>query len=322
MQKWIVQGLVPLLCGFVLLLGAIVAGRAARASLQNRMDYTLAFTDIDCRPPEGTSRAAFLSEVRSLAHQPTALRLLDDDLTTRLHRAFLAHPCVESVQRVAITPSDKTGEPASRRNLSVRIEIEYRQAVLAVPPVDSVWRTVDRRGVFLLETAVRPHLPLLISEVSAPTGPPGSRWRDARLTAAAKTAAFLRPHLAELHLEDSQIEVIESEIVFRRPNVRIVWGHAPGQEKEDEAPPQVKLQRLLDYQKEHDGLNSLEHDVRLLAYQGHFPLSPDESRNSDCVFESRQCPPSRNRGQVSNSSGSWRSCFHDAKPPSSNASSR
>ena len=53
-----------------------------------------------------------------------------------------------------------------------------------------------------------------------------------------------------------------------------MWGHAPGQEGPGKAPAKVKLQRLLDYQAGH-GLDSLEHDVRLFAYQGHFPLSFD-----------------------------------------------
>lgn len=312
MQKWLVQGVVPVLCGLTLLLAVIAGGRAARASLHNRADYSLSFADIDCRPPQGMTRANFLSEVRSLARQPAALHLLDEDLTARLHRVFLAHPWVESVRRVALNPAAS----------GVRIEVEYRQAVLAVPSTDGGWRMVDRRGVLLPKTTMQPHLPVLITEVTAPAGPPGSCWGDARVTAAAKTAAFLQPHLVALHLEDSQIEVMEGEIVLRRPDVRIVWGHAPGQEKDDEAPPQVKLRRLLDYQKEHDGLDSLEHDVRLLAYQGHFPLPPDESRRAISVSESGPSPSSGNRDQVSNLPRSWRSCFNPATPPSASASSR
>jgi hypothetical protein len=310
MQKWIVQGLVPILCGFALLLAVIGAGRAARASLHDRAAYRLAFADIDCQPPEGLSRPVFLNEVRSLARQPAALHLLDEDLTTRLHRAFLAHPWVESVRRVAI---DQT---------FLRVEMEYRRAVLAFPPADGGWRMVDRHGLLLPESPVQPHLPVLITEVGAPTGSTGSYWGDARVAAAAKTAAFLQSHLARLHLEGSQIEIIEGEILFVKHGVRIVWGHAPGQEKKDEAPAQVKLRRLLDYQKEHNGLESLEHDVRLLAYQGHFPLPPGKPQNTISLYEPSWSSSKKDRDPVSNSSQSWRSCFNDAKPPPAGASSR
>ncbi len=292
MQKWIVQGLVPILCGFTVVLTVIGAGRAARASLHDRTAYRLAFADIDCQPPEGVERVVFLNEVRSLARQPTALHLLDEDLTARLHRAFLAHPWVESVRRVTINQS------------FVHVEMEYRQAVLTVPPADGGWRLVDRHGIRLPESTVQPHLPVLITEVAAPAGPVGSLWGDVRVAAAAKTAAFLQSHLARLDLKDSQVEIIEGEMVFFKPGVRIVWGHAPGQEKEGEAPAQVKLRRLLDYQREHNGLESLEHDVRLVAYQGHFPLLSDRPRNT-----------------LSLSSRNWRSCFNNAKPPPA-ASSR
>ncbi|MHB1424236.1 MAG: cell division protein FtsQ/DivIB [Gemmataceae bacterium] len=319
MRNWLVQGLTPILCGLAVLISAIALGRASRASLHDRAAYRLCFTDIHCQPPEGMSRAVFLNEVRSLACLPAALDLLDDDLTDRLPRAFLAHPWVESVRRVAIVSS------GSHAKTSVRVELEYRRAVLAVPLSTedrSGKRLVDRYGILLPETAVPAHVPVFMGNVAAPTGPSGSRWGDARIAAAAKTAAFLQSHLAKLGLEDCQIEVNNGEIVFRRCGVRIVWGHAPGQEKENEAPAQVKLRRLLDYQKEHDGLDSLEHDVRFLAYQGHFPLTPGATQTTISLYERSQPPSRRNRYQVSNSSGNWQSCFNDAKPPSDSASSR
>jgi hypothetical protein len=301
MRIWIVQGLTPVLCGFALLLGVIGAGRAARVSLYDRAAYRLVFADIDCQPPDGMSRDVFLNEVRSLARQPASLHLLDEDLTDRLHRAFLAHPWVESVRRVV------SGQAF------VHVEMEYRRAVLAVPPTDGGWRMVDGHGILLPELAVQPHLPVLLTELDTPVGTTGSHWGDARVTVAAKTAAYLQANLARLHLEDSRIEVVDGEVIFRKPGVRIVWGHAPGQEKDDEAPANVKLRRLLDYQREHDGLESLEHDVRLLTYQGHFPLSPDAIRNTVSLCEPIPSSSGRNREQVSNSSRSWRSCFNDAR---------
>jgi hypothetical protein len=118
------------------------------------------------------------------------------------------------------------------------------------------------------------------------------------------------------------MEVTEGEILIRRPGVRIVWGHAPGQEKDDEASAKVKLRRLVEYQKDHNGLESLEHDVRLLLYQGHFPLPAEERKSTVTLYEPRPSSSNPGRDQVSNSSRSWRSCFNDAKQPTANASSR
>jgi hypothetical protein len=315
MQKWMLQGLLPLVGGLALLLGLIGLGRAARASLHDRAAYRLAFTDIDCHPPEGMSRVAFLREVRARSRQPEALHVLDEDLTARLYRAFLVHPWVESVRQVDIERSHSANRNA---RTAVIVEITYRRPVLVVADK----RMVDRDGILLPEMAPPSHLPVLTAEVRPPSGPAGSRWGDARVAVAAKTAAFLQAHLARLHLENSRVEVIEGEIVLRRPGVRIVWGHAPGQEKEGEAPAQVKLRRLLDYQNAHNGLESLEHDVRLLAYQGHFPLSVEAPTSVLSLYDSSQPPSIRNWDHVSNSSRSWRSCFNDANAPSASASSR
>lgn len=319
MHKWIVQGLAPLMGAGLLLLGLIGVGRAARASLHQRPSYRVAFADLDCTPPEGMSRTAFLDEVRTLTHQEDALAVLDDDLTARLHRAFLVHPWVESVRRVDI-------EPRRSGKTTVRLDLAYRRPVLAVgsstdQTVERKW-IVDRYGILLPTAKVPAHLPLLLGAVPPPSGPAGSRWGDARVVVAAKTVAFLQSHLGRLHLENSHVEVIDGEIVFRRPGVRIVWGHAPGQEKADEASAKVKLRRLLEYQKEHDGLDSLEHDVRLLAYQGHFPLSAGTPTTEVALYPPSQTPSSKNRDHVSNSSPRWRSCFNDANPPSASASSR
>jgi hypothetical protein len=329
MRKWIVQGLTPILCGLALLLGVIGLGRAARAALHDRAAYSLAFADIECQLPEGMSREAFLSEVRAHTYQPPTLHLLDEDLMARLHRAFAIHPWVDFVRGVDI---GKTHHSGRQPKTGVHLDLVYRQPVLAVPLSDVAirgkglaengWRMVDRQGILLPIATVQPHLPVLTLPVATPSGPPGSRWGDARVAAAAKTTAFLKPHLAHLRLDDSNIDIVAGEIVFCRRGVRIVWGHAPGQEDEGEAPAKVKLQRLLDYQKEHDGLESLEHDVRLLAYQGHFPLSLDEPRNTVSCYQSSQFPAKRNCDHVSNSTRAWRSCFKDAKVPPASALSR
>lgn len=287
MQKWIVQAGMPILGVLALLLGLIVVGGATRAALYDRAAYTIAVSEIDCVPPEGMTRTEFLAEVRQLAKLSERVHLLDDKLTGRLARAFALHPWVESVRRVEI----------NGRGSSLRIEMVKRQAVLAVclsgdtVPQDGsalieTWsgtrrnvlmpaRAVDRCGVLLPVSAVHSRLPVLTTKVNAPLGTAGESWGDPRVSIAAATVGFLQPQLARLELADCDLDIVQGQAVFRKPGVRVVWGHAPGQERAAEAPAKVKLQRLLDYQAGHNGLESLEHDVRLLAYQGHFPLPQD-----------------------------------------------
>ncbi len=284
MRAWIVQFATPILCALAFLLSVVALGRAARAALSDREAFTFTLEEIDFQPPEGLSRGEFLDEVRQLSHPSERWGRLDPDLSSRLARSFATDPWVESVRRVDV----------GRAGMKVRVELEYRRPVLAVclagdriPRDGSAlvesWsgksrtalvpaRAVDGNGVLLPVKVVHSGLPVLIGEVSAPTGPAGRRWNDRRVIAAAATLAYLAPHLPRLHLTDCDIEIVQGEVVFRKPGVRVVWGHAPGREAPAEAPAEVKLQRLLDYQAQHDGLGSLEHDVRLLAYQGHFPL--------------------------------------------------
>lgn len=269
MRLWIVQTVTPILCGLALLLGVIALGRAARASLHDRERYTISFDAIGCEPPPGMSHHEFLEEVRHLSHQPESLHLLDEDVSARLGRAFAAHPWVESVRSVQIRGT-------------ARIDLIYRQPVLAVRvPADKkaregsprqLARAVDCHGVLLPWSAATSRLPVLNGQVAPPVGAAGTEWGDRRVVAAAATAAFLKPHLQRLRLEACEVELAGGEVVFRKPGVRVVWGHPPGQEEAGEASASEKLRRLLEYQSRHDGLESLEHDVRLVAYQGHFPL--------------------------------------------------
>jgi hypothetical protein len=285
MRKWLIQALTPILCALTLLLGVIVLGRSTRAALRDQDAYAVAFVDIDCHPPEGVARADFLHEVQSVSRLPDRLPLLDEKVTSQLARAFSLHPWVESVSRIHVQ------NPNSR----VQVELVHRRPVLAVClpgdkfPHDgsalvATWsgtsratlvscRAVDRHGVLLPVAAVRSRMPVFTGKVAPPTGRPGTVWGDRGIAAAAATVNFLKPHLDRLQLNDCDIEIVREEVIIRKPGLRVTWGHAPGQEVAGEAAADVKLNRLLDYHASHDGLEGLEHDVRLLAHQGHFPLS-------------------------------------------------
>src|SRR6516162_5907303 len=104
MPKFLVRALVPLLVAALLLAGVIALGEAARDALSGHDRYAVAFGDIDCEPPPGQDRVAFLNEVQYVGELPERLQLLDEHLAARLARAFARHPRVEQVLRVEVVP--------------------------------------------------------------------------------------------------------------------------------------------------------------------------------------------------------------------------
>ena len=104
MRTLLVRAFVPLLVAALLLAGVITLGEVARDALRQQDRYVVAFADIDCEPPPGQERTAFLNEVQYVGELPERLQLLDDDLAVRLARAFARHPRVEKVLRVEIVP--------------------------------------------------------------------------------------------------------------------------------------------------------------------------------------------------------------------------
>jgi hypothetical protein len=264
MRRRLLEALAPLLAGLLLLLGVVAAGRWTRGRLQQQDGWSLSFADIDCAPPEGLTRQDFLSEVQFLSDCPDRLSLLDPALPDRLARAFTAHPWVGEVKHVQVL-----------RDRGVRVELEYRRAVLAVClPSEQVLaggtgrnagipcRAVDKSGVLLPAKATRPGLPLLRADVAAPTGPPGTPWGDSRVRAAAAAAAFLEPHRQDLGLQDADWKADGQTLILSRPFLRIVWGRAPGEEEAGEAPAAVKVQRLCEFHDRRRTLAGWEHDVR------------------------------------------------------------
>jgi hypothetical protein len=253
--KWLLTWLTPLLGVGLVLLGLVVLGKLAHDHLRGLDRYAVRFTDIDCPPPPGATRADFLGEVQYVSSMPDRLHVLDTDLAARLSDAFARHPWVEQVERVEIIPP---------RNVQVRLV--YRTPVLAVPvpePAASAcdWielrgsrgnkqpaqsgRAVDSRGILLPPRAVTADLPVLYGKVAPPAGPAGTPWGDSGVEAAARTAALLRPYRDRVHWED--IEITGRGLVLSNGphTTHIVWGQPPGKEPAGEAAAASKVQRLL-----------------------------------------------------------------------------
>jgi hypothetical protein len=239
LRPWLVQALLPLTAG-ALLLGVLLAlGRRARDDLRAHGRYAVPFADVACAPPPGLARTEFLGEVQYLAGLPDTLDLLDPALLPRLEKAFAAHPWVAAVQGIERTPG------------GLRVSLTYRAPVLAVRlPGPGKGRrevrAVDVSGVLLPRTVEQGRLPLLVSAVAPPAGPPGRGWGEPKVTAAAAVAAYLGPYLERLGLAGCAVEVEKGEVTLSTPQTRISWGHAPGEERPGEASAAVKLRRLLD----------------------------------------------------------------------------
>jgi hypothetical protein len=264
MRKRLLRFLVPVLAAGVLLAGLIVLGQWARDALRAQGRYTIRFIEIDCAPPPGEKREEFLSEVQYLGEQPQQVSVLDDDLAARLTQAFARHPWVEKVEGV---------EPVPPR--TVRVRLTYRSPVLAVfsPPSamapdqrrarreaqpDHAWipRVVDGHGVVLPPGRMSlDALPALKDDDIPPPAAAGAPWGDRRVEVAARTAAYLHPYQDRFHF--SLFAVDDDGLVLSdRPAAVVRWGHAPGDETDNEAPAARKLERMLEYCRQHGGLGT------------------------------------------------------------------
>jgi hypothetical protein len=253
MRRWIVPVVLPLL-GIGLVVGGVVwGGRLLRSHLQDHERFSLAFTDIDCSPPDGVERTQFLSEVRAQTELPERIALLDNELPTQLKAAFARHPWVDAVEDVQVS-----------RQRQIHVALHFRVPAMAVPQSDGV-RAVDGQGVLLPATAHTEGLPVWRGAASLPAGLAGSTWGDGPLEAAAHVAGEIQPHLQTLHVK--AILTTGGEVILTTlAGSRILWGRPTGKEKDHEAVASVKIERLLGYCKHHGDLDHpegpYEHDLR------------------------------------------------------------
>jgi hypothetical protein len=175
MGRWIVRSLALLLVLTLLLAGLSALGHWAFEQIRDRPRYTIVFSEIDCTPPPGLSRAEFLEEVQYVASLPDQLPLLEDNLGERLAAAFTRHPWVKQVERVEVSPPRR-----------VRVYLVHRTPALVVK-TSSGLRVVDGEGVVLPRKTPVQGLPVYAGKASPP-GPAGTRWGDPGVEAAARTA--------------------------------------------------------------------------------------------------------------------------------------
>ena len=126
--------LVQIISGLALaavFLGALIAvGQWSLEQLRGQERYMTRFSDIDCVPPPGLPRSAFLDEIQYLARLPDRFSVLDESVSQTLSAAFAKHPWVEKVG--SVEEHIKTLEYASKYDpLSLPAELLQIQIDLA-----------------------------------------------------------------------------------------------------------------------------------------------------------------------------------------------
>jgi hypothetical protein len=173
-KRWVFKSTLLLVLVVTFLGGVIGAGRWGLEQLRGRARYDVKFSDLDCEPPVGMERREFLTEVRAAAKLPEKIHLLDDEIETTLRDGFSKHPWVEKIEAVQITPPNH-----------IFVSLRHRTPVLAVK-VGNTLHAVDRHGILLPGNAPTLGLPVYVGVAPAPKGPPGTRWGDPNVEAAAR----------------------------------------------------------------------------------------------------------------------------------------
>ena len=102
MRKWLVQLVLPLAAGLGLIAAVILLGGTVRERLRQDGGKLIAFTEIECDPPEGLTRLEFLEQVQYLANLPDQFNLLDPDSGPGIVEALSAPPLVDNGTGTAV----------------------------------------------------------------------------------------------------------------------------------------------------------------------------------------------------------------------------
>jgi hypothetical protein len=183
--------------------------------------------------------------------------ILQADLVRKVAEAFALHPWVKEVLRV------QKHHPAS-----MTVDLVYRKPVCMVAVPGGLY-AVDDEGVWLPRGDFSPveaaRYPRLVGVETAPHGPVGTPWGDARVLGAAQIAAAFGPAWQELALD----QILPSPLVeighgdeftyelSTRGGTAIYWGRAPGTDMPGEVPATDKVARLKKLMTEYESLDAL-----------------------------------------------------------------
>lgn len=168
-----VRVLLTLAVAAAVLFGLSWAGVEARRQIGPRDRYAVPFGDIQVDPPPGSTREAFLAEVRYASAAAPTVQALDSELSAKLTTAFAAHPWVAGVDGVSVEGTN-----------AVSVRLTYRVPALAVGG-----RAVDAKGILLPATAPTAGLPDLL-DAAPPEVPAGKPVSDDVARAAAVASEY------------------------------------------------------------------------------------------------------------------------------------
>jgi len=159
-------------CGGALgvLAGLIWLGQSAGGRLGVQARYVVPVEEIRFELPQHLDRRAFLMEVRYISGLGDAVNSADAELQTQLKRAFEAHPWVERVERLDVTPA---GE--------IRLPITYRTAVMQFAwrrGVDVEQCAIDRFGILLPPHRIAAGVPRLLDDRTVSGATVGEPWPE------------------------------------------------------------------------------------------------------------------------------------------------
>ena len=178
------------------------------------------------------------------------LKYLDEELTCKVHRAFLMHAWVADVQRVTKSPAGTIDVDLRYRRPVAWVELPgYGQSQRdSILPIDSQAVVLEPGELLINQEDL---LRIFISDLPE-FGPKGTPWGDSRLLGAAKLASLLQDCWCELGIfrihglssvdpRQSEASVYELVTVHEQ---RLTWGSAPGEEPPSEPKAADKLERL------------------------------------------------------------------------------
>lgn len=234
----------------LLLAGLVYLWRNHRDAALGGLEYQLTTDRIETTEQPLWINADVKGEVfRDAGWDEHRLSLLDPELTIKIAQAFATHSWIARVTRVS------KHHPAR-----VVVQLEYRRPVAMVEVNlngQSGLLPVDMESVLLppddFSSKQAGQFPRISVEDSIPAGPVGTPWGDPRVLGAAKIATVLGDawhavglyRITAVHTNQPRMRAVEPTFELQtRGGSRIVWGHAPGQERSGEATATIKAERL------------------------------------------------------------------------------
>ena len=238
--------------------GSYAVWQQVRGHVIGGEEYRIDPDKIVISPPPAWIRSDVKAEVIRDATFAAPLSLLDGDLTVRMATAFAAHPWVAHVERVSKHYPAGLDVVLTYREPVAMVEVEEGTAAL---PVDAEGVVLPTDDFAPADAEAYPR----IGEIhTAPSGPVGSNWGDARVIGAAQIAAALAGDWQALGV----VRIVPGgqrpgrtgvEYVFdlvTAAGTQIRWGRAPGSDLSGELPAAEKILQLKRYAAQNN--NSLE----------------------------------------------------------------